>query len=420
MNKKLSVMVLTTFYEFNPSYSLCSVVEAQLIGLVKNGYKTILAVHDNFEDDKLVPKGVEIRKVVPRFLLIDYMAQQKVSEDFEDQVNTAYKAFKENFSDVDIIFEHDMIFQSWFLPYCLAIHQLAKESKIKWYHWIHSVPQGHTDAEYPHNMRFTLPQNSKLVYLNNYHLVRAAETYNIFPKDVKIVYNALDPRLFLNLHPLVHSLIDKYGLLEADFIQIYPLSTPRMVAGKGLNTLIDIMGKLKKQNRSVKLVVCNAHANDRREKQLIAETQSYASQQGLSANEVIFTSLEDTSYELGVPREVVSQLFQLSNLFIFPSSSENCSLILLEAMLSKCLLVLNNNVPSMREFGKGNAIYFEFGSIDDSIEYADKDKFNEDVAKIIISEFESNKALKASLDIRQNFNYQKIFETQILPLLHEQ
>ena len=81
---------------------------------------------------------------------------------------------------------------------------------------------------------------------------------------------------------------------------------------------------------------------------------------------------------------------------------------------------MNNNVPSMREFGKGNAIYFEFGSIDDSIEYADKDKFNEDVAKIIISEFESNKALKASLDIRQNFNYQKIFETQILPLLHEQ
>jgi len=411
---------MTTFYEFNSAYSLCSVVEAQLIALVKNGYDTVLFVHDNFEDDSKVPKEVEIRKIVPRFTLIDYSNFQEPAEQLEEQAKTAYEAFKKHTGDIDVIFEHDMIFQSWFLPYCLAIHRLAKESKIKWYHWIHSVPQGHTDAKYPHNMRFTLPENSKLVYLNNYHLVRAAETYNIFPKDVKIVYNALDPRLFLNLHPLVHSLIDKYGLLEADFIQIYPLSTPRMVAGKGLHTVIDIMGKLKKQSRSVKLVVCNAHANDRREKQLIAETQSYASQQGLSANEVIFTSLEDTSYELGVPREVVSQLFQLSNLFIFPSSSENCSLILLEAMLSKCLLVLNNNVPSMREFGKENAIYFEFGSIDDSVEYSDKDKFNEDVAKIIISEFENNKALKAARDIRQNFNYQKIFETQILPLLHEQ
>ena len=416
----MKIGILTTFYEFSSSYSLHSVVESQLVALVKNGYDTVLFVHDNFKEDAKVPKGVEIRKIVPRFTLIDYSNFQEPAEQLEEQAKTALEAFRKHTTDIDIMFEHDFLLQGWFLPYCLAIHKLAQESKMKWFHWIHSVPSGHTDAKYPHNMRFVLPENSKLVYLNNYHLVRAAETYQIFPKDVRVVYNALDPRLFLNLHPLVHSLIDKYGILEADFIQVYPLSTPRMVSGKGLNTVIDIMGKLKKQRRSVKLVVCNAHANDNREKQLIAETQSYASQQGLSANEVIFTSLEDTSYELGVPREVVSQLFQLSNLFIFPSTSENCSLILLEAMLSKCLLVLNENVPPMREFGKENAIYFQFGSHDDKVNYTDKDKFNEDVAKIIISEFENNKALKAQLDIRKNYSYDTVFKKMILPLLHEQ
>ncbi|HEC64683.1 MAG TPA: glycosyltransferase [bacterium] len=417
-NKK-KVGILTSFYEFSSSYSLCSVVENQLTALVKNGYNTVLFVHDNFKDDSKVPKGVEIRKIVPRFTLIDYSSFQEPTEQLQEEAKTAYKAFKEHSQDIDVMIEHDLIFQGWFLPYCLAIHKLAQESKIKWFHWIHSAPSGKQDVKYPHNMRFTLPENSKLVYLNNFHLVKAAETYNIFPKDVRVVYNPLDPRLFWNLHPLTHSLIEKYGLLDADLIQVYPLSTPRMVSGKGLHTLIEIMGQLKKLNRSVRLVVCNAHANDKREKQLIAETQSFASQNGLSANEVIFTSLEDEKYELGVPREVVSQLFQLSNLFIFPSQSENCSLILLEAMLSKCLLVLNENVGAMREFGKENALYFKFGSNYDTVNYDDKQSYMKDVAKIILSEFENNKVLKASRDIRQNYNYETIFTKQILPILHE-
>ena len=237
----MKVGVLTTFYEWNHSYSLCSVVESQLVSLVKNGYEAILFVHDNFKDDNKVPAGVEIRKVVPRFLLVDYSAQQEVPKELEEQASTAYEAIKEHTKDIDVIFEHDLIFQGWFLPYCLAVHKLAAESKIKWFHWIHSVPSPmQQGTKFPHNLRFKLPANSKLVYLNNYHLIRAAESYGIFPKDVRVVYNPVDPRLFYNLHPLVNGLVDKYGLLEADFVQVYPLSTPRMVAGKGLNFVIDV------------------------------------------------------------------------------------------------------------------------------------------------------------------------------------
>src|SRR3990167_8339059 len=147
-------------------------------------------------------------------------------------------------------------------------------------------------------------------------------------------------------------------------------------------------------NKKVKLVVCNAHANDKREKQLIAETLSFATQKGLNASEIIFTSLENPpENELGVPREVVSQLFQLSNIFIFPSISENCSLVLLEAMLSKNLLVLNDSVMPMREFGKENALYFKFGGLDENVNYDDKDRFIGDVAKIINAEFTNNKTI---------------------------
>lgn len=417
---KPSIAILTTFYEFSSAYSLCSVVESQLIALVKHGYRTILFVHDNFVGESNVPKGVEIRKVIPRFKLIDYSGHQNVTEDFNEQVETAYQTLKEHTKDIDIIIEHDLIFQGWFLPYCVAIHKLADETNIKWFHWVHSVPNLMPNGlEYPHTLRYRLPRNSKLVYLNNHQIIRAAESYGAYPKDVRIIYNSVDPRLFQQLDTFVIQLINEYDLLSADFLQVYPVSTPRMVEGKGLKHLINIFGALKKNGKRVRLIVCNAHANADKEKELIEEMYDFAITKGLNKLDLIFTSLKDKEYELGVPRHIVSQLFQLSNLFIFPTTSENCSLILLEAMLSKNILVLNDSVPQLREFGGEDALYFKFGGLDEKTDISNPDNYYNDIAKIIISEMSVNKALKGSNKIKQQFNYDYIFKNQIEPLFYE-
>ena len=416
----IRIGVLTTFYCWDTSYSLTTVVESQLVALKKYGYNPVLFVLPSFKDDAKVPEGIEIRKVIPQLKLIDYGVNQPLADNFEEDVKKVEEAFKEHLKDINVIFEHDMILQGWFLPYCVAIHNFANTSNIKWFHWIHSIPNLiPKDTNYPHSLRYSLPRNSKLVFLNNYHLIRAAEAYQIFPSDVRIVYNPIDPRLFYELHPLVKSLIDKYSLLDADFLQVYPVSTPRMMSGKQVNVVIEILAKLKEQGHKVRLIVCNAHANAQNEKDMVEDVWQDSAEKGLSKNEIIFTSFEGKEYELGVPRQVVSQLFQLSNLFIFPSVSENCSLILLEAMLSKCLLVLNDSVPQLREFGGDNAIYFKFGGLDESVSYDDREHFMGDVAKIIISEFSRNRALKASQKIKQKFNYDYIFCKQILPLLNE-
>lgn len=420
MNKP-KVGILTTFYEFSSSYSLCSVVENQLTSLVKHGYKPVLFVHDNFDDNEKVPEGVEIRRVVPRFLLIDYSNCQDVSDDFDGQVEEVYKMLEEEASDIDIMLEHDLIFQGWFLPYCVAIHKAGENLNIKWFHWIHSVPTPQpANCKAPHHLRFRLPNKSKIVYLNNYHLTRVAEAYNAYPKDVRIVYNPVDARLFWNLDPFVKNLIEKYDILSADIIQTYPVSTPRMMTGKQLGRIIDVFAQLKKLGKSVRLIVCNAHANDKREKQTISEAKSYAVQKGLCSNEIIFTSLEEEpKYEKGVPREIVSNLFMLSNLFIFPSISENCSLILLEAMLNGNLMVLNDSVGSMREFGAENALYFKFGGRDENVEYNNKEQWDEDVARIILSELNNNKTIKGQNKIRKRFNHDWIFKNQVEPLFYE-
>jgi len=421
MEKNKKVGILTSFSEFVNSYSLCSVVESQLVALRKYGYDVVLFVLDNFKDDDKVPEGVEVRKIVPRFTLVDYADNHPTEKGFEEQVDTAVKTFTANFRDIDVMFTHDMLLQGWFLPYCVAVHKVAEVLDTKWFHWIHSVPNPMPQGlQEPHSLRYRLPKNSKLVYLNNYHLIRTAEAYGVFPKDVKVVYNPVDPRLFFDLDPLVSLLIDKYGLLESDFLQVYPVSTPRMVEGKGLYKLIDLQAEMKKLGKRFSVVVCNAHANADKEKETIRQTKEYASQRGINTNDLIFTSLEGEQYELGVDRKVISDLLRISNLFVFPSRSENCSLILLEAMLSKNLLVLNDSVRCMREFGAEDALYFKFSGIDEDITYDNYERWMNDVAKIIISEFSTNKGLKSANNAKKRFNYDRIFKEQIETILNEQ
>lgn len=410
------VAVLTTFYNFDKAYSLVSVVENQLISLVKYGYKPVLFVHDNFQGE--VPEGVEIRRVIPRFTLVDYSSNQPVASDFRRQVEAVKKALEENMKDIDVALTHDFIFQGWFLPYNVAMREVRL--KCRWFHWIHSAPSPRpTDLKPPHDCRYKTMPNSKLVYMNHYDVVRLAEMYSGWPDDIRVVFNPLDPRSFYDLHPLVSKLIDKYRLLDADVIDVYPVSSTRF-DGKQVNRVIQIMAEIKKQGRKVRFICPNAHANADREKKAIEDLIHQGIEQGLTREEIIFTSLEGKEYEQGVSHEAVRDLFLLSNLFIFPTKSENCPLILLEAALSKCLLVLNDDFPPLKDFFGSDALYFRFGSLLYDTNYSDEQKYFSDVAKIIMAELNKNKPFNAFNKTKQIFNSDWVFKNQLEPLFYEQ
>lgn len=423
MEEKNKVIgIFTTFYNFDRAYSLCSVVYDQLVMNVRHGYKTVLFVLPNFQDEAEVPKGVEIRKVVPQIVLEKYKNFNNPSE-FKAEVKEVVEALKKYASDIDIMLAHDLHFIDTYLPYCGAIHEVCQYDliKAKWLLWTHSAPSGRVLSDGNiHNLRFEKPRNAKLIYLNNYHPLHLAEMYGTWLSEVKVVHNSVDPRTFLNLHPLVDKLISKYDLLSADYMGIYPLSSTRMVDGKQVQKAVKLMAEIKKRGYNVKYIICNAHANADREKKVIADLQVQFTNWGLSPNEVIFTSLEDSpTYEGGVPREVVSQLFQLSNIFIFPTISENCSLVLMEAMLSKNLLVLNADVPQLREFGGTNALYMNFSGKDSKTNYDNEDKYYAEWAAIVENKMKQNNSLLGQRELLKNYNLDQIFLHQIEPLYYE-
>ncbi len=398
---KPKVGIYTTFYNFDSSYSLVSVVRDQLVAHVRRGYVPVLFVLESFDGE--VPDGVEVRKVIPQIILEPYKGLE-VSENVDEDVHRIVMALQEHASDIDIMIAHDIIFIDTYLPYNIALRKA--NLKCRWFHWVHSAPSPRPLLENNlHANRYTLPHNSKLVYLNHDKTIALAEMYGTFPRSVRVIANSRDPRTFWNLDPFVNALIDRYSLLEADIISVYPLSTPRMVDGKQIDVVIKIHAELRKLGLRTKLIVPNAHANGEAEKELCRARQS---------DDVIFTSMQGAEYEQGVSSKIVSDLFRLSNIFIFPSISENCSLVLLEAMLAGNLLVLNKDCSGLQEFGGDHALYFKMGNLDMGTRNQElaleRDEYFRDMALIIKSEWEVSKPLQSKRRVMKEFNLDSLMD----------
>lgn len=403
----MRVGIFTTFYKIDPAYSLCSVVLDQLTALVKNGHSPVLFVLPSFKDDELVQDGVEIRKVVPQLILEPYKGLG-YPEHWKEDVEKVKEFSKKNCQDITHLICHDIFFIDTYLPYNIGLRDAELPAKL--FAWTHSAPSDRPELkDNPHANRYTLPKNCKLVYLNHDKVTALAEMYGAWDKDVRVVHNARDPRTFWNLDPLVLHLIESYSLLEADIISVYPLSTPRMISGKGLDKAIKLHSKLKKLGYKTRMVVCNGHANAQPDQRLIAETRVWAANLDtpIENHELIFTSQEGKEYELGVSPVVVSDMFRLSNIFIFPTVSENSSLVLLEAMLSGCILVLNGSVGTLREHAGESGIYVDFS-------YREPKEANEayylDLAKIVASQFEVNKSLQVKRRAMQQFSIDAMYK----------
>lgn len=423
IKNKLKVSILTTFADFKPEFSLTGVVNQQLKALLKYGYKPVLFVLENFTDDKKVPKGTEIRKILPQLVLEPYSAGN--ADNIEKDAAKAQKAMEEHMGDVDVCLAHDIIFINSYLPYNVAMrHGIDGQlSHIRWLHWMHSGPSYRQLDKTVWDNLHTLPKNSRLIYMNYSDVRRAAEHFNVLPKDVRTIFNPMDIRELYNFSPLTREIIEANDLMSPEFLAVYPLSTTRMdAAGKQLSKAIWIMAELKRKGKTVVLVVPNAHANAQKEKDAIERMYQYAYSKGLERRELVFTSLHDIpKYELGVAHRVVRELFLLSNLFLFPSVSENCPLILLEAMAGKNILVLNESFPPIKDFGQENAIYFGFGSLleKDRDFPQGEDKYYQDIATLVISEYNQNKAIKAQTRLRREFNIDWIFRNQLGPAIVE-
>jgi glycosyltransferase involved in cell wall biosynthesis len=411
----MKLAVLAQLGDINRGYSVAGVIMDQLQLFVDKGLDVVLITSEHFKLPTGFPSQIEIRR-----LPIFTKDLTECSEfEFRKYVLDTSILLKTYLSDVLHCITHDIMFLEMYLPMNWVVREV-QYLDVQWFHWIHSRPSKPQELDYPWNGRFLPMRNAKWVYLSREDIPNVAAMYGIPEGDVIIVHNLIDIANLYSLHPLTKEIIQEHNLLDQDFICCYPT---RMTAAKGIDKAISLIESLNALGHKAKIIICNSFSKGVNEKELI---EQYRSPNAIFTSELNSKWAKKAKKDLenGVPHKVVSDLMRLSDIFILPSISESASLIMLEAALNKCLIVMNEDLHNLREFtgvrvgldDSERVVYVPFGSTHVARgEFSDSDSYY--WAQVIINKQLLDKAIMFFKFVRKRHNPEWIWKHELAPML---
>jgi len=381
------VGILTTFYEADSGYSLITVAETQIRMLLDHGYEPIVLVDERFKSDRALWQlhSIDVRPVVPPLA---------------SPVNSILVALHEHLAGVDVCITHDIVLLNDYRAHDLAMREYAKtRDDLLWLHWLHSCPSG---------QRETPP--GYLIYPNASDKPRVCQVYGLSGQEHRVVpcraAHSIDPLSVWNYDSLTRSLIGKFNLLNAEVSAVYPV---RLDRGKQVEKVIRLLAGVRRAGYEIRLLVIDWQSTGAHFQKYIDELIELAWTLGVG-NDVAFTSRLDDRCSQGVPRHVVTELMDLSTLYIHPSRVETYSMVVHEAILRGKLVVLNYDFPPMAELFGEAAIYMDFGSDRFERTYQpDIQSFFDSEAHRLIAELKQNRALMAQTKARREWNPEAMF-----------
>lgn len=381
------VVIMAALNDFRPSYSLTSVILDQARALSTLPDTHVQVWIQESADIALLPKdlgpNVSVLGVLPKMPW-----KEDVADDTQVQVLVTWLARALAQVGPAVVITHDLVFQSWFLAWAKAIHQHARfvaeegsENAQQWYHMMHSSVGMRPQA--PEVLaRCSVPEGHRMVALNTADVPYLQSYYQARPDQIVVIPNPRDVRVTLGMGPLAAGMVSRHRLHLSEIVQVYPLSAPRMSA-KGVSQVIDVFAELRAisdDDEGPRLVILDAHANGQPGKDQRAQMRAHAQSAGLPDACLVFLSEHVEQEEglsaaertellaYGADAATVRHLFQVSNVFVYPTTSEAGPLVLQEAALAGNLLVLNESLPALRTYvAAPDAFWVPWGSVKESI-----------------------------------------------------
>ncbi len=421
----MKIAILTNFNEFNPGYSLTGVVSDQAEAFRRHGNEVAVYVaeegkyNDRFDDQW---PNLSIKQGVPRGLLTDYQSAAEVDEEHEYTKELAARVANfmvRELRDYDCIITHDWVLTGWNLPYAYALMMTKDElSSIPFLHWIHSIPCGGKDwwlaDAYTENHKFITPA---------YDHVDTVMTNYRAPQDrVRAIPHIKDLRTWFDFCDDTNAFIDEYpAIMQSKVVCVCPASSDRL-RSKNVHRIIEIIGAIKRRNKSACLVVPNQWSQGKNQRMDMPIMTELAEECDLVPGEdFIFTSeFQPPKFEMGVPRRVVRELMLCSNLFIFPTTHESFGLVAPEASLCGNYLVLNRDTDVLREIFSSRGQYVSFGSVTRNFHPGEGwEEYLDGVAGAIMSRMASNEVIASHTLVRRSYNMDAVYFRFYEPLIKE-
>ncbi|BBH71855.1 hypothetical protein ACTI_85400 [Actinoplanes sp. OR16] len=422
------VAVLTTFVQLWEAFSLCTVVEAHVRMLLRNGYDTTFAGCEGFQPDGIFANPLLRQWRMPAVHLSSDAEAVARPAAYRQGVDRIVDALRPLLARIDVVITHDLVYLPHHLAYNEACRRLAHEfPDVTWLHYLHSAPEANPGLppDDPRAARFTPFPHAFLLYPNAHDIPRVAAQYAVEEKYVKLVPHALDWENTFAFHPLTRALIREYDLYTPDVFAVYPI---RMDRGKQPEKLVRLFAELKRSGQSVRLMIVNFHSTGEHFLDYRAEILRERDELGLTPKEVIFTNgmgplpgiapHDIERYRIEVPRKVVLDLFHLTNVYVHPSGSETYSLVCQEAAACGNLLFLNDDFPAMRDVYGSDAHYVKFSSTRFVTTHNPSEAaYYAGVARTMIGLLRAEKTVSQKTRLRQTRNPQAVFRDWLEPLL---
>lgn len=417
----MKIAILTSFGEFLPGYSLSGIVLDQVQMFLDYGHEVHLFVHDRFtRKDTKIPEGLIIEKLVPFAHLEDYSSMLTISPDHLNIIKSTFDMLRTELAGYDAVLDHDWLFTGWNLPYGLGLLEASHYfPNTPFLHWIHSVPTGHKNW-WDIRLYQKYNRKHKVVFPNATDRVLIAEQYRADVEDIRVIPHIKDLRSWFDFNPVTRQFIKDFpAIMQNEIVQIYPASGDRLEA-KRVREVIKMFGAIKKMGKSVALAIVNQWSTTQEHHDNVEKYMAVGEAVGLVPGELIFTSEWKEEYQVGLPPWILRELMMLGNLFFFPTKEESFGLVLPEAALaSGALCVINRSLDNQQEISGNRTLAFEFGSHYRLSQPKDPELWLKGVAQRVIGRYQQNEALRTRTFMRQQYNWNNIYENYYLPIFSE-
>lgn len=308
-------------------------------------------------------------------------------------------------NEADVIIVHNAFTLHFNLPLTAALWTIAEkrapDSVIAWTHdlaWTNPLYIPCLHDAFPWNLLRRKAPNTQYVTVSELRLRELCDLWKEPCEDAQVIPNGIDPSHFLRLSPIVREIVHRYHVFDSGLVLLLPV---RITRRKNIELGMRAVAAIRDQGHEPLFLISGPVAphHPGRSRAYLDELKELRSQLGLQ-HEVVFLS-DDLGENLG--GEMVSELYSIADVLLFPSEQEGFGLPLIEAGLGRVPVVVSD-IPIFREVGGDDAHFFALA--EDPVAIADS----------ILAALD-NRASRLYRRIIARYRWESIFDRLVVPLI---
>ncbi|RMG57868.1 MAG: glycosyltransferase family 1 protein [Deltaproteobacteria bacterium] len=335
---------------------------------------------------------------------------QKIPREFYELRDSLREKLLPKIRDKSAVIVHNVATLPQNLPLTSALHLLAQETStpfILWCHdiaWLDPVYLPRLHEGYPWDLLRTRWEGVRYVTISKERAAQLSKITGIPEDEISIIPPGVEPLRFFRLHSLTEEILTSLNLEKADPLILYPT---RIIKRKNIEFAINVVSSLRDVTPDPHLVITGPPGPHNPENLSYLQTLLELKEtMGVGERVHFLYERIEGGETTGVPEEILSDLFRVADLVLFPSLREGFGIPLLEGGLS-LVPIFTTHIPSVSAVGS------------DLVHLISPDESPHMVALKIASFLENDRRHRLRKKVMMEFSWERIIKEKLIPLLKE-